>query len=280
MFGKDQHFELPLVLDAGKNILVNGQSGDKITVSKFSPGAEPQQRVVSSSVEDVIRAIVDLGGTYPDVVQALQQAKKDGSLTSRFAVDALPQSGRQYDHDASARARRSPFGRPGNRLAGIADRRLDAAAESVHPRKIGASCEDRGLRSSDSVCHAFLIADLQPPQLFAAMLKALELAGFKSFADRTRFEFPRGVSVVVGPNGSGKSNVVDAVKWVLGSQSAKSLRGREMTDVIFNGSASRGPLGAGEATLTFDNSRRPAAHRRPATSTSPAASTAAARVSI
>jgi chromosome segregation protein len=86
------------------------------------------------------------------------------------------------------------------------------------------------------------------------MLKALELAGFKSFADRTRFEFPRGVSVVVGPNGSGKSNVVDAVKWVLGSQSAKSLRGREMTDVIFNGSASRGPLGAGEATLTFDNS--------------------------
>jgi chromosome segregation protein len=86
------------------------------------------------------------------------------------------------------------------------------------------------------------------------MLKALELAGFKSFADRTRFEFPRGVAVVVGPNGSGKSNVVDAVKWVLGSQSAKSLRGREMTDVIFNGSASRGPLGAGEATLTFDNS--------------------------
>jgi flagellar basal body P-ring protein FlgI len=101
LFGKDQHFELPLVLDAGQNILVNGQSGDKITVSKFAPGAEPQQRVVTSSVEDVIRAIVDLGGTYPDVVQALQQAKKDGSLTSRFAVDALPQPGRQYDKDAS-----------------------------------------------------------------------------------------------------------------------------------------------------------------------------------
>ncbi|HEY4234956.1 MAG TPA: flagellar basal body P-ring protein FlgI [Lacipirellulaceae bacterium] len=106
MFGKDQRFELPLVLDAGNNILVNGQSGDKITVSKFSPGAEPQQKVVSSSVVDVIRAIVDLGGTYPDVVQALQQAKKDGSLTSRFAVDALPQSGRQYDHDVHEHAER------------------------------------------------------------------------------------------------------------------------------------------------------------------------------
>ena len=86
------------------------------------------------------------------------------------------------------------------------------------------------------------------------MLKALELSGFKSFADRTQFEFPRGISVVVGPNGSGKSNIVDAVKWVLGSQSAKSLRGKEMIDVIFNGCATRGPLGTGEATLTLDNS--------------------------
>ncbi len=86
------------------------------------------------------------------------------------------------------------------------------------------------------------------------MLKALELAGFKSFADRTRFDFPRGVSIVVGPNGSGKSNVVDAVKWVLGSQSAKSLRGQEMIDVIFNGCATRGPAGTAEVTLTLDNS--------------------------
>ncbi len=88
------------------------------------------------------------------------------------------------------------------------------------------------------------------------MLKALELVGFKSFADKTRLEFPSGITVVVGPNGSGKSNIVDAIKWVLGEQSVKSLRGKEMADVIFNGSSSRKPLNSAEATLTFDNSQR------------------------
>jgi len=86
------------------------------------------------------------------------------------------------------------------------------------------------------------------------MLKALELAGFKSFADKTRFEFPAGITVVVGPNGSGKSNIVDAMKWVLGEQSVKSLRGKEMADVIFNGSGSRRGVNCAEVTLTFDNS--------------------------
>jgi chromosome segregation protein len=86
------------------------------------------------------------------------------------------------------------------------------------------------------------------------MLKSLELFGFKSFADRTKFEFGSGITGVVGPNGSGKSNIVDAIKWILGDQSPKSLRGKEMTDVIFNGAAGRKPSQLAEALMTFDNS--------------------------
>ena len=94
------------------------------------------------------------------------------------------------------------------------------------------------------------------------MLKALELVGFKSFADRTRFDFPEGITVVVGPNGSGKSNVVDAVKWVLGAQSAKALRGADMTDVIFKGSAEGGrkPANSAEVILILDNTTRVFSH--------------------
>src|SRR5947207_15886234 len=84
-------------------------------------------------------------------------------------------------------------------------------------------------------------------------LKRLEVIGFKSFADRIGIDFVPGVTAVVGPNGSGKSNITDAIRWVLGEQSAKSLRGAKMEDIIFSGSDSRKSLNFAEVTLTLDN---------------------------
>lgn len=87
-------------------------------------------------------------------------------------------------------------------------------------------------------------------------LKRLEMKGFKSFPDKIEIEFDTGVTCVVGPNGSGKSNITDAVRWVLGEQKVKTLRGSKMEDIIFNGTRHRKPLGIAEVSLVFDNTDR------------------------
>lgn len=85
-------------------------------------------------------------------------------------------------------------------------------------------------------------------------LKSLEISGFKSFADKTVIEFMLGMTGIVGPNGSGKSNIIEAVQWVMGEQSAKDLRGTRMSDIIFGGTRKRGALNRAEVAMTFDNS--------------------------
>ncbi len=88
-------------------------------------------------------------------------------------------------------------------------------------------------------------------------LRRVEIEGFKSFRDRVVLDFPHGICGIIGPNGCGKSNIVDAVRWVMGEQRVKALRGKKMDDVIFNGSEGSAPLGMAEVTMTFESNGRP-----------------------
>ena len=86
-------------------------------------------------------------------------------------------------------------------------------------------------------------------------LKSLEIHGFKSFANKIVFDFHNGITGIVGPNGYGKSNIIDAIKWALGEQSAKNMRGNSMSDVVFAGSVDKKGVNMAEVTLVFDNSK-------------------------
>jgi len=96
LFGKEQNFLAPMSVNAGNQIMVNTTNSQEITVSKFAVKEPDQKRIVSMKVDEVIRTVVELGGTYPDVVQMLQEAKTSGALSSRFEIDAIPEAGRTY----------------------------------------------------------------------------------------------------------------------------------------------------------------------------------------
>src|SRR5207244_1846080 len=101
---------------------------------------------------------------------------------------------------------------------------------------------------------SIVASGLQPDRLLVVCtmrLERIEINGFKSFSDRSELAFDKGVTAIVGPNGCGKSNVADAITWVMGEQSAKSLRGERMEDVIFNGSDARKPTASAEVRLRF-----------------------------
>ncbi|MCD4727665.1 MAG: hypothetical protein K8R46_08385, partial [Pirellulales bacterium] len=104
VFGPGQRLLTPLTLSAGNEIMITSHGGDEISVSKYTVRDGDQKRIVSTRVDDVIRAVVELGGTYPDVVQALQEAKNCEALYSRFEVDALPEAGRIFDRDVDGMA--------------------------------------------------------------------------------------------------------------------------------------------------------------------------------
>ncbi len=140
VFGPDQRLTPPMVLNAGNQIMVTSLDSGEVSVARFSVGESDQKRIVSARIDDVIRAIAELGGTYPDVVQALQEAKTNGAFRGRLEIDALPEAGRRYERttegdepaDNLAKAPR-PSGEPSDDLFAEVDdrdRRLRSAEDS------------------------------------------------------------------------------------------------------------------------------------------------------
>ncbi|MCC6126214.1 MAG: flagellar basal body P-ring protein FlgI [Pirellulales bacterium] len=145
LFGKDQEFLLPITVSAGNQIIVKSEESGEITVSKFAVHEADQKRAVSKNVDEVVRAIVELGGSYPDVVQALQEAKAAGALVSRFEVDALPQAGRNYERNAEGDTAKSG----GNDLPSEKSRKkLSSPLPALFDSKVSAASYKEGDKSN------------------------------------------------------------------------------------------------------------------------------------
>ena len=145
LFGQQQQLRTPLAVNAGNRIMVTSNEAGQISVSNFSVKKADQKRLVATQVDAVIRAIVELGGTYPDVVQALQEAKAAGALPSRFEVDALPRAGRPYDRVAKEG---SGFGVQGSGLS--MPKRLDNAVPELFATTGGADPDRSGQSDAKS----------------------------------------------------------------------------------------------------------------------------------
>jgi hypothetical protein len=132
LFGEDQWLQTPFTLEAGKTTVVKADSPDRVLVSRFALGEADREIITTARVEDVVRAVIEAGGHYPDIVHFLHAAKQSGALSSRFEVEAVPQAGRRYDRpqqDGGDKAESSNFEVLGS-LPNLFGRRDPESAES------------------------------------------------------------------------------------------------------------------------------------------------------